>query len=215
MNLKFKLMKLSALCFALAFFITGNLFCQIPQIIQKNGRHALLVDGKPFLILGGQVHNSSGWPGMLPHVWLSAEKMHVNTLEVPIYWEQVEAQQGHFDFSVVDALLSQARQHHVRLVLLWFGTWKNGSNHYMPDWMKRDAVKYPNITGKNGQAIDSPSPHSIATLDADIKAFSTIMRHLKAADPLHTVIMVQVENESGSWGSVRDYSPLAQKLFEG
>src|SRR6185312_7091680 len=64
------------------------------------------------------------------------------------------------------------------------------------------------------QAIDSPSPHSQATLDADVKAFTAVMHHLKAADPQHTVIMVQVENESGSWGSVRDYSPEAQKLFE-
>jgi len=208
-------MKVSALCIVVALFISENLYAQVPQIIQKNGRHTLLVDGEPFLILGGQARNSSAWPGMLPQVWLSAEKMHVNTLEVPIYWEQVEAQPGHFDFSIVDALLSQARQHRIRLVLLWFGTWKNGSNHYMPDWMKRDAAKYPNITGKNGPAIDSPSPHSVATLEADVKAFSTVMRHLKAADPQHTVIMVQVENESGSWGSVRDYSPSAQKLFEG
>src|SRR6185312_13297471 len=85
----------------------------------------------------------------------------------------------------------------------------------MPVWMKKDAAKYPNITGKKGQAIDSPSPHSQATLDADVKAFTAVMHHLKAADQQHTVIMVQVENESGSWGSVRDYSPEAQKLFEG
>ena len=146
---------------------------------------------------------------------VGSETMHLNTIEIPIYWEQVEPQKGKFDFSLVDLLLAQSRQHHVHLVLLWFGTWKNGSNHYMPEWMKHDAAKYPNITGKNGHEIDSPSPHSKATLDADIKAFTALMTHLKTADPVHTVIMVQVENESGSWGSVRDYSPMAQKLFEG
>jgi len=185
------------------------------KIIEKDGRHALLVDGKPYLILGGQAHNSSAWPGMMPRVWLAAEAMHLNTLEVPVYWEQVEAQPGRFDFSVVNTLISQARQHKVHLVLLWFATWKNGSNHYMPEWMKRDAAKYPNITGRNGQHVDSPSPNVQATLDADIKAFTALMRYLKIADPQHTVLMVQVENESGAWGSVRDYSPLAQKLFEG
>ncbi len=85
----------------------------------------------------------------------------------------------------------------------------------MPEWMKHDAAKYPNITGQNGQAIDSPSPNVQATLEADIKAFTAVMQYLKTADPQHTVIMVQVENESGAWGSVRDYSPFAQKLFEG
>jgi len=187
----------------------------MPQIIQKDGRHALLVDGKPFLMLGGQAHNSSAWPMMMPNVWQAVAAMHLNTLEVPIYWEQIEAQPGHFDFSIVNTLLVQARQHKVHLVLLWFGTWKNGSNHYMPEWMKRDAAKYPNVTGKNGGAIDSPSPNVKATLDADIKAFTAVMRYLKQSDPQHTVIMVQVENESGAWGSVRDYSAAAQKMFEG
>lgn len=208
-----------AIFFCLALTCCGNVFAQttsnpIPKIVEKDGQHALLVDGKPFLMLGGQAHNSSGWPGMMPKVWQAVKLMHANTLEVPIYWEQIEAQHGRFDFSVVDTLLTQARQHKVRLVLLWFATWKNGSNHYMPEWMKLEAAKYPNITGKNGQPIDSPSPHSRATLEADINAFSAVMRYLKKADPQHTVIMVQVENESGSWGSVRDYSVTAQKLFE-
>ena len=205
------------LCFIVLFLFSERTFAQgsLPALIEKNGRHALLVDGKPFLVLGGQVHNSSAWPGMMPNVWLATEALHLNTVEIPIYWEQVEPQQGKFNFSLIDMLLKQSRQHHVQLVLLWFATWKNGSNHYMPEWMKREPSKYPNITGKNGHEIDSPSPHAKATLDADIKAFTAVMAHLKAADPVHTVIMVQVENESGAWGSVRDYSPGAQKLFEG
>jgi beta-galactosidase GanA len=187
----------------------------IPKIIEKNGRHALLVDGKPFLMLGGQAHNSSGWPGMLPNVWQSIEAMHANTLEVPIYWEQIEAQPGKFDFSLVDTLLIQARKHDKHLVLLWFATWKNGSSHYMPEWMKREPAKYPIITGKNGQPVDSPSPHTIVAMEADAKAFTAVMKYLKEADPQHTVLMVQVQNEPGAWGSVRDYSANAQKLFEG
>jgi beta-galactosidase GanA len=186
----------------------------MPRIIGNDGRHALLVDGKPFFILGGQAHNSSAWPGMLPPLWQAAAQLHANTVEVPLYWEQVEPQAGRFDFSMIDTLLAQARQHQLHLVLLWFGTWKNGSNHYMPEWMKREARRYPNITGKNGQPVDSPSPHSRATLEADLKAFTAVMGYLKQADALHTVIMVQVENETGSWGSVRDYSAEAQKLFK-
>lgn len=186
----------------------------IPQIIEKNGRHALLVDGQPFFMLGGQAHNSSGWPGMMPQVWAAAKTMHANTLEVPIYWEQIEPQPGKFDFSLVDTLLKQGRENNIKLVLLWFATWKNGSNHYMPEWMKHDAVKYPNITGKNGRPIDSPSPHTKAAMEADAKAFAAFMGYLKKADPQYTVIMVQVQNEPGAWGSVRDYSSAAQKLFE-
>ncbi|HUX94624.1 MAG TPA: DUF5597 domain-containing protein [Bacteroidales bacterium] len=186
----------------------------IPLLIEKNGRHALLVDGQPFLMLGGQAHNSSAWPGMMPQVWSAIKSMNANTLEVPIYWEQIEPQPGKFDFSLIDTLLNQGREHNVRLVLLWFATWKNGSNHYMPDWMKSDAAKYPNITGKNGRPVDSPSPHTQAAMEADAKAFAAVMSYLKKADPQYTVLMVQVQNEPGSWGSVRDFSPAAQKLFE-
>src|SRR6185369_16262472 len=164
--------------------------------------------------LGGQAHNSSAWPRMLPQLWSAINTMHANTLEVPLYWEQIEPQRGKFDFSLIDTLLTQARQHHVRLVLLWFATWKNGSNHYVPEWMKNEASKYPNIIGKNGKPVDSPSPHIKEMMEADSKAFAAVMRYLKTADTRHTVIMVQVENEPGSWGSVRDYSPAAQKLFD-
>ncbi len=198
---------------ALTTFFIASASAQIPQLIEKNGRHALMVDGKPFLILAGQAHNSSGWVSTLPNVWSAIETMHANTLEVPIYWEQIEPQRGQFDFSLVDTLLAQARRHDKRLVLLWFATWKNGSSHYMPEWMKREPAKFSNITGKNGQPIDSPAAVE-AGADADAKAFASVMHYLKRADEQHTVIMVQVENEPGSWGSVRDYSARAQKFFE-
>jgi hypothetical protein len=215
-----KKMKKLTFCFVAIVLISLNGFSQtdageMPKLISKNGRHALLVDGEPFFIFGAQAHNSSGWPWLLPRLWTAIEQMHANTLEVPVYWEQIESRPGKFDFSLVDTLLVQARQHKVHLVLLWFATWKNGSNHYMPEWMKRDPGKYPNITGKDGKPVDSPSPNMEATMEADRKAFAAFMRHLKESDAQHTVIMIQVENESGSWGSVRDYSPNAQKLFEG
>jgi hypothetical protein len=215
-----KMMRVVAMVCAMGLLSSGTVYSQsgtgtIPKIVEKDGRHALLVDGEPFLMLGGQAHNSSAWPGMLPQVWSAVEAMHANTLEIPIYWEQVEPQPGKFDFSLVDMLLKQAREHEVHLVILWFGTWKNGSNHYMPEWMKRDAMKYPNITGRNGQPVDSPSPHSQAAMEADAKAFAAVMGYLRKADQLYTVLMVQVENEPGSWGSVRDYSAEAQKLIEG
>lgn len=186
----------------------------IPRLVKKDGRYALFVDDAPYLILGAQVHNSSAWPSMLPTVWQSMEYLNVNTVEIPVYWEQFEPKQGSFDYTLVDTLLAEARQHHVRLVLLWFGTWKNGSQHYMPDWMKLQPERYSHVIDKNGHPADSPSPYATASLELDKKAFAAFMAHLKATDPQRTVIMVQVENEPGTWGSLRDYSPAAQKLFD-
>jgi len=187
----------------------------VPQIIQNDGRYALLVDGKPYLMLGVQANNSSAWPDYLPKVWPAAETLHANTVELPVYWEQIEAVQGKFDFSLVDLILKQAREHKLHVVLLWFGTWKNGSSHYTPEWIKLDQQKYPFVVNKDGKTVDSPSTFSPARLEADKRAFRALMRHLKQADPEHTILMVQVENEVGVWGAVRDYGPEAEKAFAG
>lgn len=186
---------------------------EIPHLAHHDGRHALIVDGEPFLILGAQANNSSAWPATLPKVWSAMETLHVNTLEIPVYWEQFEPEPGRYDTSVVDTIVDQARERGLRVVLLWFATWKNGSNHYMPEWMKRQPATYPNVIGPDGREVDSPSPHAEATLQADARAFAAFMRHLREADAEHTVIMVQVENEPGTWGSVRDHSQAAEALF--
>jgi hypothetical protein len=187
-----------------------------PKIVEKDGGWALIVDGSPFLILGGQIHNSSAWPSELPQVWQSLDALHANTLEAPVYWEQLEPQPGQFDFTNVDAVVKGAREHNLHLVLLWFGTWKNGNMHYVPQWIKTDLQKYPRVINAEGDPIDVLSANSRANLDADKTAFVGLMRHLKELDGVdHTVLMIQVENESGIIGSVRDFSAKANAEFAG
>ncbi len=187
----------------------------LPRIVSEEGRHALLVDGKPYLILGGQANNSSNYPAVLPEVWPTIRALHANTLEIPVAWEQVEPVEGRFDFSWLDALIPQARENNVRLVLLWFGTWKNTSGSYVPEWVKADGRRFPRMRTRDGKTHYVHSPHGRATLEADKRAFVAMMRHLKQIDPQHTVIMVQPQNEVGSYGSPRDFSPEANRLFEG
>jgi hypothetical protein len=201
-------------CFSVLFVPT---LCgqEIPRIEKKDGRYALVVDGKPYLALGAQINNSSSWTSTLPDVWPALEDLHVNTVEAPVYWEQMERERGKFDFSTADLLVKQAREHHLHLVVLWFGTWKNGQNHYVPEWIKSDTKRYPRELNAYGKLLDVMSPHSENNLNADKTAFAALMNHLKEIDGTqHTVIMIQVENESGSVGSVRDFSPVAQKLFD-
>jgi beta-galactosidase GanA len=187
----------------------------LPRIEAAGGHHALFVDGEPFLMLGAQVNNSSNYPAMLPEVWPVIDELNANTVEVPIGWQQIEPQEGKFDFSFLDALLPQARAHHVRLVLLWFGTWKNTAPAYTPDWVKLDQKRFPHMINAKGEVHYALSPHYRSTLEADKRAFVKLMEYLKANDPQNTVIMIQPENETGSYGSVRDFSPVAQKLFDG
>jgi beta-galactosidase GanA len=188
----------------------------LPRVVERDGRFALMVDGEPFLILGGQANNSSNYPAMLPRVWPALEAMHANTLEIPVAWEQIEPEEGRFDFSYVDTLVEQAREHDMRLVLLWFGTWKNTAPAYAPSWVKLNNERFPRMLNREGRPHYALSPHSAETLNADRRAFAALMRHLREIDgDRHTVIMVQVENESGTYGLVRDYSPAAEALFNG
>lgn len=186
---------------------------ETPRIVSKNGRHALMVDGAPFLMLAGQVNNSSNYASALPQVWPMLDRIHANTVEIPIAWQQVEPVEGNFDLSFLQTLLDQARMHDKRVVLLWFGTWKNTSPGYTPDWFKADNKRFPRMKAKDGTDHYVHSPMFRATLEADKRAFVAVMKYLKAHDPQNTVIMVQPENEVGSYRSPRDYGAQANAVF--
>jgi beta-galactosidase GanA len=186
----------------------------LPRIAEQNGRFALMVDGAPYLMLGGQAQNSSNYPAALPKVWAAIHDAHANTLEIPVAWEQVEPKEGQYDFAYVDTLVKEARENKVRLVLLWFGTWKNTGPAYTPEWVKFDNKRFPRMVDKAGKTACCLSPLGTQTREADKRAFVALMTHLKKIDgDKHTVIMVQVENEVGTYGVARDYAAAGEAAF--
>lgn len=185
----------------------------LPRLERRDGRHALLVDDAPFLILGAQANNAVNYPTMLDTVWPVLDEIHANTLEIPVAWQQIEPVEGKFDFSYLDTLLKQARSHDKRLILLWFGTWKNTGYGYTPDWVKLDSKRFPRMKTKEGKDHDVLSPHGAQTLAADRTAFVKLMEYLRDHDAQNSVIMVQVENETGSYRVPRDYGPEGDRLF--
>lgn len=186
---------------------------EVPRLQTRDGRHALIVDGAPYLMLGAQVNNSSNYPAMLDKVWPTLDRIHANTVEVPVAWQQVEPVEGRFDFSFLQTLLDQARVHDKRVVLLWFGTWKNTGPGYTPDWVKLDNRRFPRMKAKDGTDHGVLSAHGAQTLAADTRAFVRVMEYLRDHDPQNTVIMVQPENETGSYRSPRDYGATGNRLF--
>ncbi len=186
-----------------------------PHLVRDGDRTALFVDGAPFLVLGAQANNSSNYPAVLDKVWPALDAMHANTLEIPVAWEQIEPVEGRFDFAYVDTLVAQAREHGKHLVLLWFGTWKNTSPSYAPEWVKFDNKRFPRMVDRDGKTSYCLSPFGEQTLAADRKAFVALMTRLAQIDATrHTVIMMQVENEVGTYGLVRDFGAKAQAAFE-
>ena len=153
-------------------------------------------------------------------IWGKLATLNVNTVISTASWELIEPTEGTFDFSSVDEQIRAAGEHGQHLVLIWFGTWKNASSSYVPLWVKKDPQRFPMAVTKSGGgsfmglAFDVLNPLGNATIASDAHAFQALMRHLRDSDPTHTIIMVQVENESGLMGDSRDRSPLAQAAWD-
>jgi beta-galactosidase GanA len=189
----------------------------IPTLRKQGTATQLIVGGKPFLIRGGELGNSSSSDAkyMRP-VWEKLAKMNLNTVLVPFYWELMEPQEGKFDFSLIDELIRDARKSNLKIVPLWFASWKNSMSCYAPAWVKTDQKRFPRSQSRDGKGMEIMSPFSEENVKADAKAFRALMRHLKEFDGQeNTVIMVQVENEIGMIPDSRDRSAIADQLFHG
>ena len=175
----------------------------------------LMVDGRPFIILGGELGNSSAaCASDIDANFAKLHKMGLNTVLVPVYWDLIEPVEGQFDFNLTDKILEEARANDLKVVFLWFGAWKNSMSCYAPLWFKQDYEKYPRAYTKEGKPLEIASSFSENVFEADNRAFTTWMRHVAEMDKDHgTVIMVQIENEIGMLEDARDHSEAADRLF--
>ncbi len=201
---------------ALAAVPGGPAPASAPPHLEKRGDATqLIVNGQPFLILGGELHNSSSSNlDYLAPIWPRLVMMNLNTVLAPVSWEIVEPSEGHFDFTLVDGMLAAARSHHLHLILLWMGSWKNGTSRYAADWVKADQARFPRVQNHDGKTLEILTPLSAATRDADTQAYTALMQHLRETDSKeHTVLMIQMQNEVGVLGDSRDFSPAANAAF--
>ena len=176
-----------------------------------------MVDGKPFLALSGELGNNtaSSMENMRP-VWSKLTAGKLNSVLAAVSWAQVEPEEGTYEFGLMDGLIQEARRNNLKLVFLWFGSWKNGLSSYAPYWVKKDYKRFPRIRIKGGGTLELLSTFGTATRDADARAFRALMRHVKEVDgSQHTVIMMQVQNEVGVLRDSRDRCDAANAAFAG
>jgi hypothetical protein len=195
----------------------------VPHLRKQGTATQLIVDGKPFLALAGELGNNSATSleNMEP-VWSKILAGNLNTALVGISWAQFEPEEGKFDYTLVDGLIAKARENKLHIIFLWFASWKNGTSSFAPIWVKRDYQRFPRIQINNGSTVSISGPVELlstlgnATRDADAAAFGALMRHIKEVDGTrHTVLMMQVENEVGVLRDTRDRSSAANRAFAG
>ncbi|MEO6716143.1 MAG: beta-galactosidase [Novosphingobium sp.] len=196
----------------------------LPRIERHGEAVQLIVDGAPYPVLGGELHNSSASsPAYMAPIWDKLARNGLKTVIGVASWELVEPKEGHLDFAAVDDQIRQARAHSIKLVLIWFGAFKSAESTYAPSWVRRDPVRFPRaerdpaakLQGianflRDGVAL---SVFNDRLAEDDARTFAALMRHIREVDKNHTVIMVQVENEVGLVGDSRDRSALADDAW--
>jgi hypothetical protein len=189
----------------------------VPHLEKRGNATQLMVDGRPYLSLAAELANSaSSNLEYLEPYWSRLVASHVNTVLVAVSWELIEPEPGQFDFSLIDGVIHDARKHNLRLMLLWFGSWKNSMSTYAPPWVKKDTKQYPLLVDENGHHLNMMSVFYEANWKADANAYRALMRHVREVDGKdQTVLMMQIENEVGIRGTFRDHAPEAEKALNG
>ncbi len=187
----------------------------LPHLQKQGTATQLIVDDKPYLILGGEVSNTaSSSLAYMDTIWPKLTKMNLNTVLVAVAWAWVEPEEGKLDFSLVDGLLEGARKHDLRVVFLWFGSWKNGISSFVPAWVKSDQKRFPRVQIKSGKSLEILTALNDTNRVYDTRAYTAFMRHLREVDSKKkTVIMMQLQNEVGVLGDSRDRSKPANEAF--
>jgi len=187
------------------------IFCLMAMM----GVMTVLAQRTSFPILGGELSNSAATSvADIDEVMPRMRALGLNTVLVPAYWELMEPVEGKFDFTLIDRTIDVARREQLHVVFLWFGVWKNSMSCYTPAWFKQDTKRFPRAMTAEGKQMEIASCFSDNVLQADLKAFSALMRHIREKDPQReVVIMMQIENEIGMLESARDHSPLAEKAY--
>jgi hypothetical protein len=187
----------------------------IAHLEKRGAATQLIVDGKPFLALAGELHNTTtSSPEYMKTVWPHLTKIGLNTVLAPIAWSWIEPEEGTYDFTLADNVIRDARANKMRIAWLWFASWKNGLTSFAPAWVLSNQDRFPRAQLAGGKTVEVLSTLSDANRDADAKAFAAFMRHIQEVDSdARTTIMIQLENEVGLIGDSRDRSALANEVF--
>jgi beta-galactosidase len=196
---------ISFLTLFLALGVTG--FCQTLKHTFALGDEAFLLDGKPFQMISGEMH----YPRVPREAWRArmkmAKAMGLNTIGTYVFWNLHEPQKGKFDFTGnndVAEFVRIAQQEGLWVILrpspYVCAEWEFGGYPY---WLQNE--KGLEVRSKEAQYL---------------KEYQTYIKEVgKQLAPLQinhggNILMVQIENEYGSYGNDKEYLGINQKFFK-
>lgn len=185
----------------------------LPYLKDAGNHTQFIVDGEPFIMISGELHNSSSSTEYyIEKTFNQLKDMNLNSVIAAVTWEQFEPEEGVFDYSLVESLVENARKHNLKLVLIWFASWKNGQSSYMPLWVKKDTKRFFRVQDANGNEQETVSVFCEEAMKADARAYGKLFEHVRKIDHDRTVIMGQPENEVGIFLDI-DHNPLVLEKF--
>ncbi|GGG91529.1 glycoside hydrolase family 35 protein [Pedobacter zeae] len=198
--MKVKLLWLLAISFSL------SAFGQQAKHTFKLGEKDFLLDGKPFQIISGELH----YPRVPKEAWRArmkmAKAMGLNTIGTYVFWNLHEPQKGKFDFSGnnnIAEFVKIAQQEGLWVIL-------RPSPYVCAEW---EFGGYPYwLQNEKGLVVRSTEQHY---LEEYKKYIIEVGKQLAPLQINHggNIIMVQVENEYGSYAADKNYLDINRKMF--
>ncbi|HTJ14537.1 MAG TPA: glycoside hydrolase family 35 protein [Dinghuibacter sp.] len=171
------------------------------------GQHDFLLDGKPFQIISGEMH-----PARIPRpYWRQrirmAKAMGCNTIAAYVFWNYLETSKGHFDFTTesrdIAAFIRIAQQEGMYVLLrpgpYVCAEWDFGG---LPDYL----LSIPGIK------VRCSDPRYLEAVHRYVTALSAQVSPLLVTRG-GPILMVQVENEYGSYGNDKSYLETLRKWW--
>ncbi|MFB0497705.1 beta-galactosidase [Mucilaginibacter sp. OAE612] len=200
-------MKLIKLLFLFVIlFASAKLQAQNAKHTFALGDTTFLLDGKPLQIISGEMHYTrvprEAWRQRMK----MAKAMGLNTIGTYVFWNVHEPQKGHYDFTGnhdIAEFVKIAKEEGLWVILrpspYVCAEWEFGGYPY---WLEKE----------QGLVVRSKEPKY---LEAYKKYLTQVGKQLSPLLVNHggNILMVQIENEYGSYGSDKDYLALNRKMF--
>jgi beta-galactosidase len=202
---KINWIKYATCFFLLLYFTTSAAHAQSTNSFAYNDS-AFLLNGKPFQMISGEIH----YPRVPKEAWRHrmkmAKAMGINTIGTYVFWNVHEPQKGKYNFSGnndIAAFVKIAQEEGLWVVLrpspYVCAEWEFGGYPY---WLQNE--KGLQVRSRETKYIQAYRQY--------------IMQIGKQLAPLQihkggNIILVQVENEYGSYSNDKEYLELNRKMF--